>query len=109
MHNAHYYMYTSFIEIISVEYLPHVTTVHIDNTTISFTEISFSWDLANSYWCSDVLHRINATNCGTCPINTTLTTATCNIAHNEIVSSNNYSCIFAVQAFIHGRTVGNQN
>ena len=91
-----------------MEYLSHATTVHIDNTAINFTEISFSWDLATSHRCSDVLYRINATNCGMCPFNITLTTATCNIPQNEIVNSDNDSCILAVQTFIHGSTVGNQ-
>ena len=90
---------------VPLELLPHATPIDIDDTAINFTEISFSWDLAISHQCSDVIYRINATNCGTCPVNTTLTSATCSIAQNEF---GNDSCIFAVQTLIHGSTVGHQ-
>ena len=90
---------------VSLELMPHATIIDIDDTAINFTEISFSWDLADSHQCSDVVYKINATNCGTCPINTTLTSATCSIARNEF---GNHSCIFAVQILIHGSIVGHQ-
>jgi hypothetical protein len=92
---------------VSLELLPHATTIHVDDTAINFTEITFNWDLAMSHQCSisDIVYRINATNCGTCPINTTFTTATCSTAQNEF---DNHSCIFAVQTLIHGGPVGYQ-
>ena len=90
---------------VSPELLPHATTIDIDDTAINFTEISFSWDLTISHQCSDVVYKINATNCGICPVNTTFTTAMCSIAQNEF---GNDSCIFAVQTLIHGSTVGHQ-
>ena len=102
----HTYMYTcTYVIDVSLEFLPYATTIHIDDTAINFIEISFSWDLAISHQCSDAVYRINATNCGTCPINTIFATATCSITRNEFC---NNSCIFSVQILIHGRPIGHQ-
>ena len=94
----------------SLELLPHVTTIHIDDTAINLTEISFHWDRAISHRCSGVLYRINATACGTCPITTSLTTATCSVIRDETVNCDNHSmtCTFAVQTVVDGSTIGHQ-
>lgn len=89
----------------SLEFLPHATTIHIDDSAISSAEISFNWDPAVRHWCSDVLYIINAANCGICPIKTTLPTATCSVVRNETANCDNHSCIFAVQTLVHGSTV----
>ena len=75
---------------------------------MNFTEVSFNWDPTISHQCSDVLYKINATNCGMCPINISLTTATCIVVQDETANYSNLSCIFAIQTLIHGSVVGHQ-
>ena len=63
-------------------------------------QITFSWTSVDAL-CDSISYNIISSNCGTCPITTTNTTATC----TDVVASGQV-CTFIVQTVVCGSIIG---
>ena len=65
---------------------------------VNLIRLTFTWNpVANRIPCSTAEYHINATNCGTCPTTTNITTATCDIID---LTTEEQLCTFVIQIVV---------